>query len=109
MAGFSITTQAVDVRRAIGYVPQAVSVDGSLTGNKSSKQFSEHDTTGLFQAEQAANWPGCGHWSGNATDQASQPYKNQWFTASLSHQPLYSPLASPVDLHKICEKISSDD
>ena len=32
VAGFSITTQAVDVRRAIGYVPQAVSVDGSLTG-----------------------------------------------------------------------------
>ena len=32
VAGFSITTQAVQVRRAIGYVPQAVSVDGSLTG-----------------------------------------------------------------------------
>jgi ABC-2 type transport system ATP-binding protein len=32
VAGFSITTEAVDVRRAIGYVPQAVSVDGSLTG-----------------------------------------------------------------------------
>jgi ABC-2 type transport system ATP-binding protein len=32
VAGFSINTQAVDVRRAIGYVPQAVSVDGSLTG-----------------------------------------------------------------------------
>ena len=31
VAGFSITTQAVDVRRSIGYVPQAVSVDGSLT------------------------------------------------------------------------------
>ena len=32
VAGYSITTQAVGVRRAIGYVPQAVSVDGSLTG-----------------------------------------------------------------------------
>jgi ABC-2 type transport system ATP-binding protein len=32
VAGFSITTQAVGVRRAIGCVPQAVSVDGSLTG-----------------------------------------------------------------------------
>jgi len=32
VAGFSITTQAVGVRRAIGYVPQAVSMDGSLTG-----------------------------------------------------------------------------
>jgi len=32
VAGFSITTQAVKVRRAIGYVPQSVSVDGSLTG-----------------------------------------------------------------------------
>jgi ABC-2 type transport system ATP-binding protein len=32
VAGFSIKTEAVDVRRSIGYVPQAVSVDGSLTG-----------------------------------------------------------------------------
>jgi ABC-2 type transport system ATP-binding protein len=32
VGGFSITRQPVDVRRAIGYVPQAVSVDGSLTG-----------------------------------------------------------------------------
>jgi len=32
VAGFSIRTRAVQVRRAIGYVPQAVSVDGSLTG-----------------------------------------------------------------------------
>jgi len=32
VADFSITKQAVDVRRSIGYVPQAVSVDGSLTG-----------------------------------------------------------------------------
>jgi ABC-type multidrug transport system fused ATPase/permease subunit len=32
VAGFSITNQPVGVRRAIGYVPQAVSVDGSLTG-----------------------------------------------------------------------------
>ena len=32
VAGFSITSQPVDVRRSIGYVPQAVSVDGSLTG-----------------------------------------------------------------------------
>ena len=32
VAGFSIITQAVSVRRSIGYVPQAVSVDGSLTG-----------------------------------------------------------------------------
>src|ERR1039457_7155934 len=32
VGGFSITTQPAEVRRAIGYVPQAVSVDGSLTG-----------------------------------------------------------------------------
>jgi ABC-2 type transport system ATP-binding protein len=32
VAGLSIKTQAVGVRRTIGYVPQAVSVDGSLTG-----------------------------------------------------------------------------
>ena len=33
VAGFSIATQAVEVRRAIGYIPQAVSVDGSLTAS----------------------------------------------------------------------------
>jgi ABC-2 type transport system ATP-binding protein len=32
VGSFSITRQPVEVRRAIGYVPQAVSVDGSLTG-----------------------------------------------------------------------------
>jgi ABC-2 type transport system ATP-binding protein len=32
VGGFSITTQPEEVRRAIGYVPQAFSVDGSLTG-----------------------------------------------------------------------------
>jgi ABC-2 type transport system ATP-binding protein len=32
VAGFSVCRHAVNVRRAIGYVPQAVSVDGSLTG-----------------------------------------------------------------------------
>jgi len=32
VSGYSIVTQAVEVRRAIGYVPQSVSVDGSLTG-----------------------------------------------------------------------------
>jgi len=32
VAGFSIHTQPVDVRRSIGYVPQSASVDSSLTG-----------------------------------------------------------------------------
>jgi ABC-2 type transport system ATP-binding protein len=32
VAGFDIARQASSVRRAIGYVPQALSVDGSLTG-----------------------------------------------------------------------------
>ena len=32
VAGFDIACQASSVRRAIGYVPQALSVDGSLTG-----------------------------------------------------------------------------
>ncbi len=32
VAGFSIASQSENVRRAIGYVPQGVSVDGSLTG-----------------------------------------------------------------------------
>lgn len=32
IAGFDVTQQASSVRRAIGYVPQALSADGSLTG-----------------------------------------------------------------------------
>jgi ABC-2 type transport system ATP-binding protein len=32
VAGFDITREAASVRRMIGYVPQALSVDGSLTG-----------------------------------------------------------------------------
>jgi ABC-2 type transport system ATP-binding protein len=32
VAGFDVTSQAAYVRRLIGYVPQAISVDGSLTG-----------------------------------------------------------------------------
>ena len=32
IAGFSITSQAASVRRRIGYVPQALSADGTLTG-----------------------------------------------------------------------------
>jgi ABC-2 type transport system ATP-binding protein len=32
VAGFDIVRQAASVRRSIGYVPQALSVDGSLTG-----------------------------------------------------------------------------
>lgn len=32
IAGFDISTRAADVRRVIGYVPQALSADGDLTG-----------------------------------------------------------------------------
>jgi ABC-2 type transport system ATP-binding protein len=50
VAGFSITTQAVDVRRAIGYVPQAVSVDGSLTGYENLLIFAKlYDLPGAEQ------------------------------------------------------------
>lgn len=41
VAGFSITTQAVEVRRAVGYVPQTVSVDGSLTGYENLLHFAK--------------------------------------------------------------------
>jgi ABC-2 type transport system ATP-binding protein len=41
VAGFSITTQATDVRRAIGHVPQSVSVDGSLTGYENLLTFAK--------------------------------------------------------------------
>jgi ABC-2 type transport system ATP-binding protein len=36
VGGFDITRQAPSVRRIIGYVPQALSVDGSLTGYENS-------------------------------------------------------------------------
>jgi ABC-2 type transport system ATP-binding protein len=42
VGGYSITTQPVEVRRAIGYVPQAVSVDGSLTGYENLLIFAKH-------------------------------------------------------------------
>src|SRR6185295_15661494 len=32
VAGFDVAEQAADVRRAIGYVPQLLSAEGSLTG-----------------------------------------------------------------------------
>jgi ABC-2 type transport system ATP-binding protein len=41
VAGFSVITQAVDVRRSIGYVPQAVSEDGSLTGYENLLMFAK--------------------------------------------------------------------
>ena len=55
VAGFSIATQAVAVRRAIGYVPQAVSVDGSLTGYENLLIFAKlYD---LLHGEQQARFP----------------------------------------------------
>src|SRR5215469_3285932 len=32
VAGYDVTTQSMQVRRCIGYVPQALSADGTLTG-----------------------------------------------------------------------------
>jgi ABC-type nitrate/sulfonate/bicarbonate transport system ATPase subunit len=52
VGGFSITTQPVEVRRAIGYVPQAVSVDGSLTGYENLLIFAKlYDIPHKEQAE----------------------------------------------------------
>jgi len=51
VAGFSIRAQAMEVRRAIGYVPQAVSVDGSLTGYENLLIFAKlYDLPGRQQA-----------------------------------------------------------
>jgi len=52
VAGFSVCRQAVNVRRAIGYVPQAVSVDGSLTGYENLLIFAK--LYGLPHKEQLA-------------------------------------------------------
>jgi ABC-type multidrug transport system ATPase subunit len=40
VAGFDIVRQAAEVRRVIGYVPQALSADGSLTGYENLLAFS---------------------------------------------------------------------
>ncbi len=37
--GFDILRQKADVRRSIGYVPQALSADGNLTGYENSTTF----------------------------------------------------------------------
>lgn len=37
--GFDILRQKADVRRSIGYVPQALSADGNLTGYENSTAF----------------------------------------------------------------------
>ena len=52
VTGLSITTQAVAVRRAIGYVPQGVSVDGALTGYENLLIFAK--LYGLPHREQAS-------------------------------------------------------
>jgi ABC-2 type transport system ATP-binding protein len=41
IAGLDITRQSSDIRRAIGYVPQALSADGSLTGYENLLIFSK--------------------------------------------------------------------
>jgi len=58
VAGFSITTQAVEVRRVIGYVPQAVSVDGSLTGYENLLIFAKLYDLPRRQREEALEFMG---------------------------------------------------
>jgi ABC-2 type transport system ATP-binding protein len=59
VGGFSITTQPVEVRRAIGYVPQAVSVNSSLTGYENLLIFAKlYD---IPHKEQAPRIPRKGH------------------------------------------------
>jgi len=59
VAVWSITTQAVNVRRMIGYVPQAVSVDGSLTGYENLLIFAK-----LYDLHTASGRHASGrHWS----------------------------------------------
>lgn len=41
VAGFSITRQAADLRRTIGYVPQLISADGTLTGYENLMVFAK--------------------------------------------------------------------
>src|SRR5580692_7244990 len=41
VAGFDIATRAADVRRVIGYVPQLLSADGTLTGRENLSLFAK--------------------------------------------------------------------
>jgi ABC-2 type transport system ATP-binding protein len=60
VAGRSILTEPVDVRRSIGYVPQAVSVDGSLTGYENLLIFAKlYDLPGRETATRST-WHGSG-------------------------------------------------
>jgi ABC-2 type transport system ATP-binding protein len=67
VAGFDIRTQAARVRRAIGYVPQLISADGTLTGYENLLVFAKlydipraeragrlHDALALMDLEEAA-------------------------------------------------------
>lgn len=68
VAGFNITHRAADVRRAIGYVPQMLSADGTLTGYENLWIFARlydvpraeretriHDALAFMGLEDAAN------------------------------------------------------
>jgi len=46
VAGYDIARQPTAVRQLIGYVPQAISADGSLTGYENLLVFAKLDTVG---------------------------------------------------------------
>lgn len=52
VAGFDVARRAADVRRSIGYVPQALSVDGSMTGYENLLVFAK-----LYDVPRAAREP----------------------------------------------------
>ncbi|MBI2815320.1 MAG: ATP-binding cassette domain-containing protein [Acidobacteria bacterium] len=59
VVGFDICTQAVDVRHAIGYVPQMLSADGALTGYENLIVFAKlYDVPRGEREKQVREFPG---------------------------------------------------
>ena len=52
VAGFDVRSQSLDVRRTIGYIPQAISVDGALTAHENLDFYAR--VTGVPRAERRA-------------------------------------------------------
>jgi ABC-2 type transport system ATP-binding protein len=92
VAGFDIVRQQADVRRAIGYVPQLVSADGSLTGYENLLIFAKlYDIPRAGRSEriqQAIDFMGLGEAAGRLVKQYSGGMIRRLEIAqSLLHRP----------------------
>src|SRR5258708_11932676 len=92
VAGFDIVHQKADVRRSIGYVPQALSADGTLTGYENLLLFAKlYDIPHKLQASRVRDAPAFVGLT-EASDQMVQHYSGGMIrrlevAQSLLHQP----------------------